>query len=553
MLRNCFVAGKSLMVALAAIVALNGPAWAGIMEVVGREEPVYLEMVPGDNKQVRIDHNLTRIVVGDPDIVEVRVLGRNQISLIGKGIGNSSVTLNGPDDADVTSIYVHVAPDVIALKQRISQLFPGQNIRIYANKNGVILAGTVTGTEIVEQVLRLTGQMLASPGKEQAQPQVEVDRQVSSTATVEELAQIIADTREISVSAKSSGGSTTGKSGATITNLMTVAGSQQVLLEVKLAEVNRESTRELQAGIGLGGLGNDFTGSLSPNSSVLTPFETTGLSGVLPSGTVGSAEGTISGVLNAPGTLFMNLADNANIFINIDNFTAMLRFVEAERLGRILAEPKLVTMSGQEASFLAGGEYPFQEIDSNGNIGIEFKDFGVGLKFTPIVQSDGTITLKVSPSVTDIDQLVETSTGPQPVFSTRKLESTVQLRDGQTLALAGLLRDNMTEVVSKIPFLGDIPYLGALFRSSNYRSQKTDLLVAVTPHLVSPVREGELSFPGEFLKTPSRYEFYLEGRLEGRRAPTDQSQIMQHSFSRTALSAKGGLEGDFGHVDAAQQ
>jgi pilus assembly protein CpaC len=555
MLGKFYVTGRILGFAMVAALAMNGLSLAKITEIESREEPTYIEMVPGDNKKLMIDHDLKRIVVGDPNIIEIKVLSKNRIGLIAKGIGNSSITLNGPDEADVTSIYVHVAPDVIALKQRISQLFPGQNIRIYANKNGIILAGSVSGAEVVEQVLRLTEQMLASPGKEQAQPQVEINRQVSSTATDEELAQIIADTSEISVDAKKkSGSSTTGKSSVTITNLMQVGGSQQVLLEVKLAEVNRESTRELQAGIGLGGLGSDFSGGISSSSSVLTNFDTTGLSGVIPGGKIGSLVDDISipGLADAPGTLFMNLADGANIFINIDNFTAMLRFVESERLGRILAEPKLVTMSGQEASFLAGGQFPFQEIDNNGNIGIEFKDFGVGLKFTPIVQSDGTITLKVAPSVTDIDQLVETSTGPQPVFSTRKLESTVQLRDGQTLALAGLLQENLTEVVNKVPFLGDIPYLGALFRSSNYQQSKTDLLVAVTPHLISPVREGDISFPGEFIKPPNRHEFYLEGRLEGRRTSMDPSQIQQHNFARKSYSEAGGLEGDFGHSDAAQ-
>jgi pilus assembly protein CpaC len=128
----------------------------------------------------------------------------------------------------------------------------------------------------------------------------------------------------------------------------------------------------------------------------------------------------------------------------------------------------------------------------------------------------------------------------------------VQLRDGQTLALAGLLQENLTEVVNKVPFLGDIPYLGALFRSSNYQQSKTDLLVAVTPHLISPVREGDISFPGEFIKPPNRHEFYLEGRLEGRRTSMDPSQIQQHNFARKSYSEAGGLEGDFGHSDAAQ-
>jgi len=568
MLNKLTVAGRVLVLTMIMILTLACFSQAKVMEVANREEPTYIEMVPGENKKLTTDHNLKRIVVGDPDIVEVKVLDKDRVSIIAKGLGNSGITLTGSSENEVTSIYIHVAPDVISLKQRISELFPGQNVKIYANQNGIILAGTVTGAEIVEQVLRLTQQMLSSPSKESAQPQVEVNRNVKSTATDEELAQIIADTKEVTVVAgKKSAGSETGKSSTSITNLMKVAGSQQVLLEVKLAEVTRASTREWQAGLGLSGLGNDFTGAISGDgSSVMQSYSTIvdevegangfpirrGITSVRPGGGLGYPDGAqFSGVLDGPGTLFMNLTDGANLFININNFTAMLRFVESERLGRILAEPKLVTMSGQEASFLAGGEYPFQEINNEGVTGIQFKEFGVGLRFTPIVESDGLITLKVSPSVTDISELIDTVTGPQAVFSTRKLDSTVQLRDGQTLALAGLLQDNLSEVVSKVPLLGDIPYLGALFRSKDYEQRKTDLLVAITPHLVAPVHEGDISYPGEFVKPPNRYEFYLEGRLEGRRAPTDPSQISQHNFT-SSYSTQGGLEGNFGHMDNAQ-
>ncbi|MGK2944098.1 MAG: type II and III secretion system protein family protein, partial [Desulfuromonadales bacterium] len=194
---------------------------------------------------------------------------------------------------------------------------------------------------------------------------------------------------------------------------------------------------------------------------------------------------------------------------------------------------------------------PYQTV-SDRDVNINFKEFGVGLKFTPIIGSDGMVTLRVSPSVSEITELVETSTGPQPVLSTRKLNTTVRLRDGQTLALAGLLQDDLREIVSKIPMLGDIPILGTLFRSSNFQQRKTDLLIAVTPHIIKPVREGEISFPGEFLKPPSRFEFYLEGRLEGRRTATDPSLLTQHSFIAGVADDSGGMEGDFGHTEATQ-
>lgn len=506
----------------------------------------HLELQSGDvHTYVSEDHPLRRVVVGNPDIVHVDVASRNEIILVGKKLGNTKILLR--DDAgNSTTLDVLVSPDVTTLKKRINELFPGQDIKVYSNKSGVILAGTVTGSEIIDQVLRVANQLLlVAPDKGVAS--VKISEGVESTATKEELAQVISESKGITVEAvaKQESGAQTGQSGPSIINLIQVGGPQQVLLEVKFAEVNRNSTRELQAGIGLGGLGKDFSGAFSSSSGVLTDFDTTGLSGVIPGGQTGILDDvTIPGVADAPGSLFLNLTDGANVFVNIDNFTAMLRFLEEERLGRILAEPKLVTMTGQEASFLAGGEFPFQEFDDDGNVGIQFKEFGVGLRFTPIVNSDGMITLRVSPSVTDIAQLIQTSTGPQAQFSTRKLNSTVQLHDGQTLALAGLLQDDLTEVVNKIPLLGNIPILGVLFRSTNYQQQKTDLLIAVTPHLIQPLHEGELTYPGEFIQTPNRFEFYLEGRLEGRRSPTDPSELHRHGF----IPGSGGLEGDFGHT-----
>ncbi len=509
-----------------------------------------LELLSGDVYNfVSEDHPLRRVVVGNPDIVHVDVVSRNEIILVGKQLGNTTILLR--DDAGgSTTLNVMVSPDITTLKKRISELFPGQDIKVYSNKSGVILAGSVTGSEIIEQVLRVANQLLLV-APEKGSSTIKIDEDVQTSASREELAQVISESKGITVEAvaKQETGATTGKSGPSIINLIKVGGPQQVLLEVKFAEVNRQSARELQAGIGLGKLSSDFSGGFSSSGGVTSGLDASGLSGVIPGGKIGNlADVEVPGLVDAPGSLFVNLAEGANVFVNIDNFTAMLRFLEEERLGRILAEPKLVTMAGQEASFLAGGEYPFQTIGGDGQPDLEFKEFGVGLRFTPIVNSDGMITLRVSPSVSQISQVVDTSTGPQPVFSSRKLNSTVQLHDGQTLALAGLLQDNLTEVVNKIPLLGDIPILGALFRSNNYLQEKTDLLIAVTPHIIQPVREGELVFPGEFIKPPNRFEFYLEGRLEGRRSLTDPPQLSQHSF----MPSDGGLEGDFGHTEEMQ-
>jgi pilus assembly protein CpaC len=446
-----------------------------------------------------------KILISNEEIIGARPLRANLINVynLGKKVGYSRVTVYDEAQSEVRAVIdVNVSLDVTPLKQKLSQLFPNEKVEVYSSESGIVLSGTVSGPEIMEQVLRLSKTFL--PPKAEGKGASEG----------------------------------TGKSGDGVTNLMTVGGIQQVLLEVKFAEVNRTSSKNWQAALGVTGLGSSFSGAAGVNRL------SEGLSG-----------GAIPSLVDEAGSLLLNFAGNpANIFLNIDDFTAALNFLESEGMARILAEPKLITQSGKEASFLAGGEFPIPVPQDNNTVTIEYKEFGVALRFTPVVMSDGKISLRVAPSVSDI---ASSSTIPSgivgadfivPNLTTRKLETTVQLYDGQTLALAGLLQDSLRESVSKVPGLGDLPIIGALFRSTSYLQDKTDLLIAVTPHLVKANKEGTLRFPGENVNPPNRFEFYLEGRLEGRRSPNEASTLSRHSFAPAAAPgvSQGGLEGVFG-------
>jgi pilus assembly protein CpaC len=463
--------------------------------------------------EIREPSQKMKILISNSDIIGARPLRPNLISVynLGKKIGYSRVTVWDEAKRVVRAIIdVNVSLDLTPLKQKLQQLFPHEEIGVYASETGVVLSGTVSGPEVVEQVLRLTRTFL--PQKAEA----------------------------------TGDSGNTGQSGSGITNLLQVGGIQQVMLEVKFAEVTRSSGRDWQAALGFDGLG-DHSGLIA------------GVGGISGDLSGGDFPGSLGGVL----LNFANFAADsnpANVFVQMGDFLSALRFLEDEGLARILAEPRLVTQSGQEASFLAGGEFPIPVPDEDG-ITIEFREFGVALRFTPVVMSDGKISLRVAPSVSDI---ASTSTIPAaisgeyynvPNLTTRKLETTVQLYDGQTLALAGLLQDNLRESVSKIPGLGDLPIIGALFRSTTYSQDKTDLLIAVTPHLVKPSKEGTVRFPGEYLKVPNRLEFYLEGRLEGRRLPSDVSAMSRHHFTPPPQNVEnlGGLEGEFGHEPVSVQ
>ena len=198
--------------------------------------------------------------------------------------------------------------------------------------------------------------------------------------------------------------------------------------------------------------------------------------------------------------------------------------VEGERgdgLVKILAEPNIVAISGQEGSFLAGGEIMIPVSQGNGTITLESKQFGVGVRFTPIVLEGGRIHMRVLPEVTDLVGFTSVATSGLggavlvPTLTTRRASTTVELREGQSLAIGGLLQDDVREQINRFPMLGEIPILGALFRSSEFQKKKTELLIVVTPRLIKPLAP-DYKLPTDGFKEPTRSEFFPGGELEGK-------------------------------------
>lgn len=501
---------------------------AGLASAAGVDRQT-LELKLGGSDLVNTAYPFKRVSIANPDVADVVVISPRVLYVFGKKAGYTSVIL-WEEGKGQTLLDVLISLDLTGLKKRIHELYPDQQIKVHGSETGVVLSGTVSGPEVVEQLLRLT--------KTYMPKLAEGDETQDGT----------------------------GRSGTGVTNLLQVSGIHQVMLEVTFAEVNRTKGKDWQAGLGFSNLGENVTGAVNSSGSALVPLafdENHPGPAMLRDGTIASLiDGSIDGILQNPASLLFNFAGNAaNIFLNIDDFSAALNLMENEGLARTLAEPRLVTQSGQEASFLAGGEFPIPVPQGDGDITIEYKEFGVSLVFTPVVLSDGKISLRVAPSVSDIVSMQSVPAGiiganfVVPNLSTRKLETTVQLHDGQTLALAGLLQDKFRDNVSKIPGLGDLPILGPLFRSTNFIEEKTELLIAVTPRLVKPVEAGSLSFPGQELQPPDWYEFYLEGRLEGRRpsAVGSVEDPLGKSISAVEAIDGGGLEGTFGYQPVAAQ
>ncbi|MCP5086833.1 MAG: type II and III secretion system protein family protein [Rhodobacteraceae bacterium] len=395
------------------------------------------------------DQPFAELSVANPGIADIATLSDTTIYVLGKAPGRTTLTLLGADGKLITNVDVHVSPDLAEFKERLRAILPREKIEVRTANDGIVLSGRISGKQKLDRAL--------------------------------DLAQRYAPDR--------------------VTNLMTVGGSQQVMLKVRFAEMNRSVAKELSASIGVRGLdGNGGgilgSGQLGTNTNLTAIGNGTALT------LMGERQGAI-GLGFSSGGLAIGL---------------MLEALETKGMIRTLAEPNLVAISGAESYFLAGGEYPIPVADGDG-IKIEYKPFGVELKFRPTVVDGDLINLLIETGVSEIDSTVTVNVGTGTVFgfSRREAKTVVEMRDGQSISIAGLLTDDFTDLVSQVPWLGDIPILGALFRSADYNRQQTELVVIVTAHLVTPVDGDMLALPTDRVKIPNEKELFLLGNVSGNR------------------------------------
>ena len=287
-----------------------------------------------------------------------------------------------------------------------------------------------------------------------------------------------------------------------VSNLMSVGGIQQVMLKVRFAEMQRSVSKSLSSSLALsGGIGSDVgvragTGGLVSSSS-------DAIAGTLPPGNP-----------NSGAILFGFNAGSTQVGI-------LLEALEQKGVVRFLAEPNLVALSGQEAKFLAGGEYPIPVRTQDGT-SIQFKPFGVELGFIPRVVDKDLINLELKAAVSAIDTAngIAVDGFNIAAFSRRETSTTVEMRDGESFAIAGLLQDDFTDSSSQLPWIGDVPVLGALFRSASYQRSQTELVIIITAHLVTPTRGEALALPTDRIKPPTEQDLFLFGRTAaGTRTP----------------------------------
>ncbi len=507
-----------------------------------------LEVVIGQGRLLTLKKDIAGtqgagvIAVGDPTIVEFQVLPNpRMIRLIGKRAGVTDLSITTAD-GQTYSFEVHVVYDLELLQAELKQVFPDAFLRLAQLREHVIVEGEARSPRQVTLIVATIEAFLESvqvpaggggggAAGGPAQFQQPQGRTWGQERRTEERAEEPSTRDEASVAeepeaqagpygqaAPETGGAAVsgGYGRPRIINLIRLPGVHQVSLQVRVAELDRTGLREIGADI----LGVDpDTGNIlgtQIGGATVTALGTLGLGGL-----VGEATGDASQSTTAFG-----------IFPSGD-FEILLRALRRNALVRVLAEPNLMAMSGHQASFLAGGQFPVPVPQTGaggfgGQVTIEWKDFGVQLNFVPYVLDDETIRLYVQPEVSSIDEAlgVQILGTAVPGVVTRKVDTTVELRQGQTLALAGLLQVELDARTSRIPLLGDLPYIGPLFSNTSHNRVEKELLVLVTPYLVSPMNPEEVPcLPGDEIQDPNNLEFYLMNRIEGRTGSDFRSTV----------------------------
>ena len=398
-----------------------------------------VRLVAGKSQVLRLGEPATRLSVGNPDVADVMLIHPREVYLLGKKPGTTNLLVWGPGGG-TTLRDVTVSADVQSLQSTLRDLVPSSDaVRVDALADTLVLSGRVSDALKVHRIVELSEAF---------------------------------------------------NSGRKVVNMLRVEGSQQVMLEVKVAEVSKTLLDQL-------GVEFNMTRTLgSTTVSVLSQLMSSGASSISTSRPNGLTQITL---------------------------TAEMK----KGLVKVLAEPTITAVNGQEGSFLAGGKIfiPVPQSSQTGGttITLEEKEFGVGLRFLPTVLEEGLINLRVTPEVSELSQVGTAIVGPNgqnsllPSITTRRASTTVQLRDGESFAIGGLIKSNVTEAIKAMPLLGELPVLGALFRSTAFQTEQSELLFIVTPRLARPLQAAP-ALPTDNFKPPSRSEFLFEGRLEGQPA-----------------------------------
>ena len=485
-------------------------AAASFIDSMSKSDAMF-EVVLGQGRLIVLKDDLVRevprgkvaqplIAVGNTEITDFEVLGPRQIRVLGKKIGVTDLVVTDSNN-NTYSFEVHVVYDLTLLQARIRQLFPDAQVRLAQLGKNLVVEGQARDMAQIRQIMQLVQRGILVDGAQGGTSAAAASQSGASPAAAP------------STAAPSDQGAGAGTDGPEVINLMHVPGPQQVLLKVQFAEMNRTAMRQ----VGIDSLFADGNGTIlgtKINATAVAgaPIQQFPQINATPAGLFGTAANAAS-----PATTAFGIFDSVG-------YQAMLSIMRQNSMFKVLAEPNLVTMNGHEAYFLAGGQFPVPVPQSGAGGGpatitIQYKPFGVALRFIPFIIDGDTIRLSVDPEVSSVDfslgiQLSGTSV---PGLNVRNAHTIVELKEGQTLAIAGLMALSINGNTNRIPGLGDLPFIGPFFSNTTSTTVDKELVVLVTPYLVEPMNCDEVPpRPGDEVYEPNDLEFYLLGRLQGR-------------------------------------
>lgn len=428
---------------LAAISLFAAPSWAQTQFVDLSTPKVHHIYSPVSRSvTIKLSDDMGEIVIADDTIADAQPITDRQLYIIAKAVGTTNVALFSEDQQPMGVLEIEVGADLSDMAAAIKQIAPGSRIKLGSVNGKVRLGGTVSDGATLAKI-------------------IEVAEQYSEKEVI---------------------------------NAVEVEGSQQVNLEVRILEAQRNAGRNL--GVSVRG---SKPGSVAFGTGVASGAgDPAGLG-------VGAVLGGLLSKSNPFGSLIARIIDNE---INVD---LIIEALESSGVVRTLAEPNLTALSGETATFNAGGEVPVRRVQDGGVV-IEYKQFGVKLNFTPVVLANGLINMKLAPEVSDLNGFTANN---DPIFSTRKLSTTVELRDGQSFAVGGLLSSRNRKMKEQVPWLGQVPVIGAFFRNSTTSKEDTELVIIVTPRIVRPVSpDKQLATPLDKTRPANDAELFLYGQLE---------------------------------------
>lgn len=457
---------------------------------------------------------LKDVLVSDPQLMDAVVQSSDRVFLIAKKSGQTNAFFFDEYGQQILTLEVAVGADLSALDQLLTRLIPGSNIHSELAGKAIVLTGSVRTPVDSDRAAQIAAQFAASyagtvgtTGYNQANTTYNANGNTSTQSNLSAGGATSAYSSQTQSDSTTSVGPDDPYTAKPIINLLSVEGEEQVMLRVTVAEVQRSMLK--QFGINIGALlnsGNFSWALLSENAFPLT--SAAGL-GTLP--TAGILNNALSlfneGPVGPDGqTMAYGNSGVGGVWQSGQQTVAgALRALERDGLLKTLAEPNLTAVSGEPAKFLAGGEYPVPVVDSLGQVSVTYKEYGIGLAFTPVVLSEGRISLKIESEVSELtnDGAVVLSGISIPALKKRQANSTVELPSGGSLALAGLLSEDTRQNIDGFPGLKDLPILGTLFRSRDFQKSETELVVIVTPYMVRPVARQELSLPQDGLGDPT--------------------------------------------------